>query len=159
MWDQIFALDGNWLYLLVASILYVSVTLINNGYLSKALKGKGNGKGKSLADIAECIDGLKHDVGKLSVRIGHVDKLALKGMIYNTNKELSIAESLEAFDCYLRLDGNGKVFEYAVKNLVIPHWEVWLREQEKNDMEIYYSDKYAASIAEIKRIKERGTSC
>ena len=148
---------GNLPSLIVIGVFMLATTLINNGYLSKTLNGRGKGKTKPIAECIEevkgKINGVKDEVEKLSRRVGYVEKSALMGNIHN--KELHTIERLRAFDCYLRLGCNGLVADYALKELILSNREDWIRTQQENTMEIS-CDKYEARIAEInKAIKER----
>jgi hypothetical protein len=148
--------DGNIPSLLVMGIFFLGTTLVNNGYLSKFLKSKGKdssegkeGKGQSIADLIERIE---REVAKLSRRVGHTDKSALMAIIYSP--AIHVIDRLRAFDCYLRLGGNGFVAEFAITELIVPHKNEWLRVQHENTMDIY-CEKYHERIAEIrKRINE-----
>jgi hypothetical protein len=144
--------DGNIPSLIVMGMLFLATTLINNGYLSKFLKSKGKdstegkeGKGESIACLIERMDS---EVSKLAKRVGYIDKSAQMANIHN--EKLNIVDRLRAFDCYLRLGGNGFVAEYAITELILPHKNEWLREQHEATMDIY-CQKYHERIAEIKK--------
>lgn len=95
---------------------------------------------KTLERIENKIDGLEK-------RLNHVDKSALKSLIYN--RHIHILDRLLAFDSYLRLGGNGHVANFAIKNLIIPHRDDWMWVIQKNSMEIYCKETYRERIAEI----------
>ncbi|MCL2381341.1 MAG: hypothetical protein FWC64_07070 [Treponema sp.] len=145
--------DGNIPSLLVIAVIMLASQLINNGYLSKLLKGKGKSEGKSILDLVNEINGKitaqGEEISRVSRRLGYVDKSALMGNIYNP--AIPVTDRLTAFDCYLRLGGNGLVAEFAINELVFPNWNDWLRARQKNCMDIY-CDKYEARIAEINNI-------
>ncbi|MCL2381855.1 MAG: hypothetical protein FWC64_09745 [Treponema sp.] len=141
--------------LIVIAVFLLAYALINNGYLSKFLKGRG--KTKTIVDLIGQMDeicgkitALNEEVARLSRRIGYVEKSALMGNIYND--KLHVIDRLRAFDCYLRLAGNGLVAEFATNDLIIPNWNDWLRVQQENRMDIF-CDKYHERIADINKAR------
>jgi len=146
----------------------IGSALISNGYLSKALKGRG--KGKTLAELAARVEGvekgfvpdlgdaLRQICGKLDAvhgqmiemerRLNYADKSALMGVIHN--EKIHRTDRLRAFNNYLKLGGNGTVCEYAVAELVMPSRDCWTRVLDESRMEIR-CDKYRERIAEIDR--------
>ena len=162
------AFVGNWPSLGIMAIFLIINTLVSRGHLSKLFKGKGKtvvelmrrmekieggfvpGLDEALARIDGKLDALTEGVCEMERRLNHVDKSALMGIIYNP--AIHVVDRLRAFVCYLKLDGNGLVLEYAVTTLVAPHREDWIRAQQENRMKIYCErEKYEARIAEIDR--------
>jgi len=146
--------DGNVPSLVALAIILLGNALISNGYLTKMLKGR-KGTGKSIADLDDRItvlcgnmNEIREEMGKLSRRVGYVDKNALMGIIYNN--KIQILDRLRAFDSYLRLGGNGLVAEDAYKELILPNKGDWTRAQQESRMEPF-CDNYKIRIAEINR--------
>ena len=147
--------DGNIPSIIAIAVVVLGGALINNGYLSKLLKArktKTSEDNDALKSIDAKVSELSGDVARLSRRINHVDKFSLKGNIHTEG--LHIIDRLRAFDCYLRIGGNGLVIDYAVEELIIENPACWLRVQQENHMEPS-CEKYEARIAEInKRINK-----
>ena len=147
--------DGNIPSIIAIAAVVLGGALINNGYLSKLLKArktKASEDKDALERIEKNMSILSENMARLSRRIDHVDRIALIGNIYHAH--LDMIDRLRAFDCYLRLGGNGLVIDYAVKKLIIKNPACWLRAQQENHMEPS-CEKYEARIAEInKRIEE-----
>ena len=155
--------------LIVMAIFLTVHSLIDKGYLSKLFKRKG--KGKTLAEIAARMDKMESDfvpdldgilkriegkidamsdrVCEMEKRLNFVDKSALMGVIYN--RHIHVIDRLRAFNSYLRLGGNGLVAEYAVRELVLPNREEWIRVTQESRMKIYDKEKYSARVAEISK--------
>jgi len=154
--------------LIVIAIFLTINALINNGYLSKLFKRRG--KGKTVTEIAERMDKMEGDfvpnldgilkriegkidamsdrVCEMEKRLNFVDKSALKGVIYNPL--IPVVERIRAFVCYLKLGENGIVEEFAVRELVRPNREDWIRAERENRMKPC-CDKYEERVAEINR--------
>ena len=163
-------LIGNVLVIVVFAVITLTGTiggaLINNGYLSRMLKARGNGR--TVAGLAERMDkiedGFVHDLGNvleridgklgamqkqmldMETRLNYVDKSALMGVIYNG--DVHIVDRLRAFVHYLKLGGNGTVLEYAYTELVKPNLQEWTRALDESQMKIH-CEKYHKRIAEI----------
>ena len=154
--------------IVIAAFLLISA-LINNGYLTKFFNRKG--KGKTLAGIAERMDKMESEFipnldsilsrieGKLDVlsgtvnnmenRLDHVDKSAQMANVYN--REIDIVDRLCAFHAYLCLGGNGLVAEYAVRELVKPNRDVWLRVLRDARVNPLCKQQYDKRIEEINK--------
>jgi len=133
----------------------VASALINNGYLSRIFKGKGKGKPldeliKHADKMESMMDMLSKQMDKMDRRLNYVDKSALMGVIYNS--AISKIDRMRAFNCYMKLGGNGLVFDYAVNELVLPNWEEWMRVVQESRMDIV-CDNYNNRIAEINALK------
>jgi len=167
--------DGNALMVIAFAVISLGGALINNGYLSRMLKGRG--KGKTLAELVGRVDemekGFVHGLdetldrieGKLDAmrgsmddlerRINYVDKSALMAVIYNG--DVHVIDRLRAFVHYLKLGGNGTVLDYACRELVEPNRQEWTRALDESRMEPR-CEKYNERIAEIgRRISENPT--
>ena len=156
--------------LVVVAVIVLGGALINNGYLSKLFKKRGMSQPVAdivkrvdeiesrftpnlddiLARIENKLDSLSDRVSDVEKRLNYVDKSALMGVIYNSS--IHTIDRLRAFHTYLCLDGNGLVAEYAVKELVIPNRDDWIRAWQESKMRVYCDkDKYDERIAEINR--------
>jgi len=157
---------GNALMVAAFAAITLGGALINNGYLSKLLKSRGNGKAVAevvervdriedgfvpdLGDVLERIDGklnaMQESMAEMERRINYVDKSALMGVIYNG--DVHIVDRLRAFVHYLKLGGNGTVLEYAYTELVKPNRQEWTRALDESRMQAR-CEKYHERIAEI----------
>jgi len=127
----------------------IGSALISNGYLSKALKGRGKVRLCDAIDlIGGKLDAMRERMGEMEKRLGYADKSALMGVIHN--EKIHRTDRLRAFNNYLKLGGNGTVCEYAVAELVMPNRDCWTRVLDESRMEIR-CDKYRERIAEIDR--------
>ena len=97
--------------------------------------------------LDKTLERIERKIDDIEKRLNHVDKSALKSLIYN--QDIHILDRLHAFDSYLRLGGNGSVTKYAVKTLIIPHRDDWLWVVQRNTMKIYSEEMYREQIAEI----------
>lgn len=160
--------DGNGILLTAFAVITLGGALINNGYLSRILKGRG--KGKTITELAKRmeeieigfvpslddilariegkIDGLSAHISDVERRLGHVDRTALMGVIYND--KIHKADRLRAFVIYLKQGENGLVEKYAEKELIASNRDEWLRALRECKMNVY-GDKseYDKRIAEI----------
>jgi hypothetical protein len=80
----------------------------------------------------------------------NVEKLLLKGIIYNEN--IPVIERLEAFDDYLKLKGNHNAYNYAMK-LIVNNKETWLSVQHNSNKDfVLDKEYYNNAINNIKRM-------
>ena len=160
--------DGNALMVIAFAVISLGGALINNGYLSRMLKGRG--KGRTLAGLAERVDemekGFVPDLGEaleridgkldamrgsmaeMETRLNYADKSALMGVVHNPN--IHKVDRLRAFVNYLKLGGNGTVTDYAIEKLVRPNRDYWKRALDESRMKPQ-CEKYGERIAEINR--------
>ena len=159
-------LNGNMLMIVAFAAITLGGALINNGYLSKMLKARG--KGKTATELAERVNAIENgfvpDLGdvlgrmdgklddmqermaEMERRLNHADKSALMGVIHNPG--IHAVDRLRAFNNYLKLGGNGLVAEYAIRELILPRREDWVRVVQESRMKICCGE-YRERIAEI----------
>ena len=99
--------------------------------------------------LDKTLERIERKIEDIEKRLNHVDKSALKNLIYN--QDIHILDRLHAFDSYLRLEGNGSVTEYAVKTLIISNRDDWLWVIQRNTMKIYREEIYREQVAEISK--------
>ena len=113
------------------------------GQKTKEIKKEG-----FIPHLDKTLERIEYKIDNMEKRLNHVDKSALMGNIYNP--ALPIVERLRAFVRYLKLGENGLVAEFAIKELVFPNREEWMRTVHECQMKSYCS-KYDERIAEINR--------
>ena len=153
---------GPWAFLapLFTAIGFVVMMLFQRGAFNKLSsptkkrldemeKGFVPDLGAFLARIEDKVNALSVQCSEMETRLNHVDKSALMGVIYNP--AIHVVDRIRAFDCYLRIGGNGLVTEYAINNLLLPNRKDWIRVTQESQIKILHEEQYRERVEWINR--------